>query len=122
MKIAIPADDKINGTGVCPSFGRTLYYMIYDTESKASSFLDNTAANNAGGAGIKAAQILVDNKVEVVLTPRCGENAANVLKAAGIKMFKAVGGSVMDNVNAYLNGSLALLDDIHPGFHNHGNN
>jgi predicted Fe-Mo cluster-binding NifX family protein len=109
MKIAIPANENSIGTDVCISFGRTPYFMIFDTDTKASTFLENTAATSEGGAGIKAAQIIVDSKATVLLTPRCGENAAEVLKAADIKMYKTIAGSVMDNIEAFLNGKLSLL-------------
>ena len=42
MKIAIPVDEKSMGTNVCVSFGRTPYFLIYDTESKESSFINNS--------------------------------------------------------------------------------
>ena len=71
MKIAIPVDEKSMGTNVCVSFGRTPYFLIYDTESKESSFINNSAASSSGGAGIKAAQTVVDSKADVLLTPRC---------------------------------------------------
>lgn len=90
MKIAIPVDEKSMETSVCLSFGRTPYFLIYDTETKKSSYLDNSAAASQGGAGIKAAQIIVDNKVSALLTPRCGENAANVIKAAEIKIYVTI--------------------------------
>ena len=56
MKIAIPVDEKSLESNVCVSFGRAPYYLIYDTETKESVFLDNSAAASTGGAGIKAAQ------------------------------------------------------------------
>jgi len=120
MKIAMPVDDKTMETNVCISFGRTPYFLIYDTETKESVFLDNSAATSQGGAGIKATQTIVDIKVEVLLTPRCGENAAQGIKAANIKMYKTKEGSVLDNINAFVDGKLPLLEEIHPGFHGHG--
>ncbi len=121
MKIAIPVDENNAKTGVCISFGRAPFFLIYDTQTKEPTFIENTAAQASGGAGIKAAQMIVNSKAEVLLTPRCGENAADVIKAGGIKMFKTAGGSAMDNVNAYVDGKLSPLDDIHPGLHHHGN-
>jgi predicted Fe-Mo cluster-binding NifX family protein len=120
MKIAIPVDDKSIEKSVCQSFGRTPYFLIYDTESEESVFLDNSAAASQGGAGIKAAQIIVDNKVSSLLTPRCGENAAEVIKAANIKIYKTINDSIKDNISALKEGKLNLLEDIHAGFHNHG--
>lgn len=120
MKIAIPVDDNNMGTNVCISFGRTPYFLIYDTESRKSVFLENTAANSQGGAGIKASQTVVDNKVDALLTPRCGENAAEVIKAADIKIYKTLNNSVKDNIDAFNDGKLSLLNEIHAGFHGHG--
>ena len=122
MKIAIPADEKNMGTNVCASFGRTPWFLIYDDETKEYTFLDNSAASESGGAGIKAAQAVVDNKADVLLTPRCGENAANVLKAANIKIFKTNSISAKENLEAFAACELTLLDEIHGGFHGHGGN
>jgi predicted Fe-Mo cluster-binding NifX family protein len=120
MKIAIPVDEKSLASNVCVSFGRAPYFLIYDTETKESTFLDNSAAASTGGAGIKAAQILVDNQVNALLTPRCGENAADVLKPADIKIYKTRAASAKENIDDFISGKLSLLDEIHPGFHGRG--
>ena len=122
MKIAIPVDEKSVDSNVCVSYGRTPYFLIYDVDTKESVFLDNSAAASTGGAGIKAAQTIVDNKANVLLTPRCGENAAEVLKSADIEIFKTTSASVKDNIDAFIDGKLSLLDEIHAGFHGHGGN
>ena len=122
MKIAIPVDEKSLDSNVCVSFGRTPYFLIYDVDTKESVFLDNSAAASTGGAGIKAAQTIVDNKANVLPTPRCGENAAEVLKSADIEIFKTTSASVKDNIDAFIDGKLSLLDEIHAGFHGHGGN
>ena len=120
MKIAIPADEKLIDKNVYLSFGRAPFFLIYDIETKESIFLENSAALSQGGAGIKAAQNIVDNDVEVLLVPRCGGNAADVLNAANIKIYKTINGSIEANIEAFNNEELSILDEIHPGFHNHG--
>lgn len=120
MKIAIPVDDVSMDTNICISFGRAPYFMIYDTESKDASFLDNSAAASQGGAGVKAAQIIADSGVGALLTPRCGENAAEVFQASNIKIYQTVGSMLKHNILSFENGDLELLNEIHPGFHNHG--
>jgi len=122
MKIAIPVDEKTLESNVCVSFGRTPYFLIYDVETKESIFIDNSAAASMGGAGIKAAQTIVDNKANALLTPRLGENAANVLKLAEIKIYKTTTALVKDNIAAFIAAKLPLLDEIHAGFHGHGGN
>ncbi|MHB1454615.1 MAG: NifB/NifX family molybdenum-iron cluster-binding protein [Saccharofermentanales bacterium] len=120
MRLAIPVDGEEMETNVCISFGRAPYFMIYDTETEARLLIENTAANSQGGAGIKAAQLLVDSKVDALLTPRCGENAAAVILSAKIKIFKTAGTSTADNIRDFVSGSLTLLEEIHAGFHGHG--
>lgn len=121
MRIAIPVNDRDIKSEVCPSFGRAPYYLIYETSDKTSLFLDNTAAQSAGGAGIKAAQLLIDNEVKIIIAPRYGENAAKVLVDANVIVYRNIAGSAEDNIKAYENNQLDVLADIHPGFHNHGN-
>jgi predicted Fe-Mo cluster-binding NifX family protein len=120
MKIAIPVEDKSIQSKVCISFGRTPYFLIYDTDTKNSMFLDNSAAASQGGAGIKAAQAITDEGVTALITPRCGENAAAVLTPANITIYKTKNDSIKDNIEAFNNGELNLLSEIHAGFHNHG--
>jgi Uncharacterized conserved protein len=120
MKIAIPVDDNNMGTNVCMSFGRAPYFLIYEIESGKSVFIENAAANSQGGAGIKAAQTVVDNKTDALLAPRCGENAAEVIQAANIKIYKTMNSSLKETIDAFKDGKLSLLDEIHAGFHRHG--
>ncbi|MDD3065775.1 MAG: NifB/NifX family molybdenum-iron cluster-binding protein [Endomicrobiaceae bacterium] len=120
MKIIIPVESKNADAPVCPSFGRTPFFMLFDTETQKSDFIDNAAANSQGGAGIKAAQTLVDSGAKILITYRCGQNAADVLNAGGIKIYKAENGSANDNIKKYKEEKLSVLTDIHPGFHNHG--
>jgi predicted Fe-Mo cluster-binding NifX family protein len=122
MKIAIPVDEKSFESNVCVSFGRTPYFLIYDADIKESVFLDNSAAASTGGAGIKAAQTIIDNKANVMLTPRLGDNAAKVLLAADIRIYRTTFNIVKDNIDAFIDGKLTLLDEIHAGFHGHGGN
>jgi len=120
MKIILPAESKNLNSPVCLSFGRAPVFVIYNTECGEHKFIDNLAASSQGGAGIKAAQMIVDSGADFLITYRCGENAANVLNAAGIKIYKAENGSVVENIERYKRGKLSFLSEIHAGFHNRG--
>jgi len=119
MRIAIPVEDISVEGKVCPSFGRAPYFYLYDTEDGHTLFLQNSAAESQGGAGIKAAQLLVDNQVAVVLAPRCGENSAKVLHSANMHIYKTVSSGVSENLALFAQGKLALLDKFHAGFLGH---
>ena len=120
MKIAIPVDENHLKTNVCVSLARAPYYLIHDTESNESIFIENTAADSQGGAGVKAAQLLVDQKIHVLLTPRCGQNAAEVLIAAKMEIFRTEYPSAHENLDAFKSASLTALTEFHAGFHGHG--
>lgn len=120
MKIAIPAEEKTIDSNVCQSFGRTYYFVVADSDSLEYEVIDNKAVSSQGGAGIQAAQAIVDKGAEVVITFHCGQNAADVLKAADVRIMKAVSGTVEEMIQKYNKGELAELTEIHPGYHHHG--
>ena len=117
MIIAIPSDKESLDSAVCVSFGRSPFYCLYNTETEQSTFIVNSAADSPGGAGIKAAQLLVDNKANILITIRCGENAAKVLQPANVELFKALNLSVADNIAAHKQNKLEPLKEVHAGYH-----
>jgi len=120
MKIAIPVEEKSINTNVCVSFGRTPYFLIYDTETNEENYISNSAAQAQGGAGIKAGQIVIDAGAKAVIIPRLGQNAADVLTAGNIKLYKNDFGSAKHNIELLKEGKLVPLTDFHAGFHGHG--
>ncbi len=120
MKVVVPVESKSLDAPVCPSFGRAPLFALIDMNRGTHEFLDNEAAGSQGGAGIKAAQALVDSGADALITYRCGENAAQILNAAEVKIYKAQDGPVKDNIEALKDRELPLLTKIHPGFHGHG--
>ena len=112
MKIAIPLDE--DRLSVCPVLARAPYFL-FSTQGR-KSIEENPAAQAQGGAGMQAAQFLVDRDVDILITPRCGENAAEVFKAAGIKIFKSANKTAADDLAAYREGKLEALSHFHGGF------
>lgn len=117
MIIAIPVDE--NRSDVCPSLGRAPFFLFTDTQCGTTTLDSNPAADAQGGAGIQSAQFLVDRKADALITVRCGENAAQVLLAAEIALYKACEGGVADNLAALAEGKLGALTHFHAGFHGH---
>lgn len=120
MKIALPVNENSMDSKIASTFGRANYFLIYDLEKKEADFIDNAAVASQGGAGIKAAQTIVDSGAKALIVPQCGENAAKVIEKADIKLYKNQGDGIVDNIEAFAKEKLSLLDDIHPGHHNHG--
>jgi predicted Fe-Mo cluster-binding NifX family protein len=101
MKIAVSAMAPAMDADIDPRFGRCQYYIIIDTETMQFEGIENSSAIASGGAGISAAQMIVDKGVEAVITGNCGPNAHQVLSAAGIKIITGVTGKVQDAVEGY---------------------
>lgn len=121
MKIAIPVDKADIQSTICVSFGRAPYFLIHDSETQSDTFIDNSAAaGSQGGAGIKAAQLVVDLGADALVTPRCGQNAADVFKGSKTKLYRSVGTDIKENIKACVSDSLEILEEIHAGHHYHG--
>lgn len=89
MKIAVSTVGTRKDSKLEPRFGRANYFVVFDTESKEYSFIDNQEIQNAAhGAGPQTSQKIFDAGVKVILTGNGpGKNAFQVLEAGNIKMY-----------------------------------
>ena len=117
MRIAIPVITNNKDTKISTSFGRSPYYLIYDVKENIMNYVKNTAKDAQGGAGVRASQIIIDNKCDVVITPQCGNNSYEVLKEAGIEVLQSKGDVVDLNIIYFQNKKLNHLTNVHAGFH-----
>jgi len=104
MRIAISANGATLDDEVDPRFGRCQYFIIADPETMEFEGVNNSSAMASGGAGISAAQMIVEKGVGEVLTGNCGPNAHQVLSSAGIQVITGVSGSVRDAIEGYRSG------------------
>lgn len=114
MIVAIPVDE--DQKSLCPSFGRAPFLVVSDTDTGERKVLENPAAQAQGGAGLKAAQFVADQNAAALITVRCGENAAKVLKAAGITIYQSGAPEAEENLTALREGRLSEMTHFHPGF------
>lgn len=119
MIVAVPAELESVEEKVCASFGRASFFCLYDDQKKEVVFRGNEAVAQSGGAGVSAAQSLVDHHVDVLITFRVGENAIRALQKAGIKVLKAIEGSIRENIDAFSRSMLFPLEETYSGYH-HG--
>ncbi len=112
MKIIVTAK---NNSGIeselDPRFGRANYFVIVDTESMDVNFIDNSAAEASSGAGVGAAQLVADQKVEVVISGNFGPKAFNGLNAANIRLYASNSGTLAEVVEEYNKGNLKQLSN-----------
>lgn len=86
MIVILSAKDSILDGQVDPRFGRCPFLIIMDTETKEWEAFSNPGSGQSGGAGVAAAQFVIDHKAQTVLSGDFGPHASRALKAAGIAM------------------------------------
>jgi predicted Fe-Mo cluster-binding NifX family protein len=69
--------------------------------------VDNPAMSAGGGAGIQAAQFVVERGAEAVVSGNVGPNAFAVFESAGVPVYLFGGGSVREAVEACKEGRLS---------------
>lgn len=106
MRVVVSANGKDLDAPASQVFGRCPAYVFVDPDTMAFEAVDNPAANAPGGAGIQAAQFVVERGVEAVITGNVGPNAFNVLQAAGLAVYPFAGGTVRQAVEALRQGQL----------------
>jgi predicted Fe-Mo cluster-binding NifX family protein len=82
-----------------------------------SESVENPAMNAAGGAGIQAAQFVVEREVQAVVTGNMGPNACNVFQSADVAIYLFGGGTVQEAVEAYKAGELQSIVDANVQAH-----
>lgn len=109
MRVAVSANGEGLDAPASPVFGRCPYYVLVDTETWAARTISNPAVAAGGGAGIQAAQYVVQEGAQAVITGNVGPNAFQVFQAAGVPVYLSPGGTVRQAVEAFKRGTLPPL-------------
>lgn len=111
MKIAICSQSKNVQSNIDSRFGRTAFFAVYDDTTKKWEFIENTQNLQAAqGAGIQAAQAVVDADVDVLIASNVGPKAMAALGANGITVFKIdPGQTVQQAITEYQAGTLVQM-------------
>lgn len=117
MKLCVSAVSDNLDAQVDPRFGRCQFFVIVDSETMNFSAVSNTASTAMHGAGIQAAQMMVNKEVHVVLTGNVGPNAFRTLSAAGIKIITGISNTVREVVEKYKKGDLKEIHNPTVGGH-----
>ncbi len=106
MRIVVTSNGADLSAPASPAFGRCPMYVFVDTETMAFEGKQNPALNAPGGAGIRAAEFVIEQGAQAVVTGNVGPNAYQVLESAGIPVYLFKGGSVGEAVEAFRDGRL----------------
>lgn len=115
MKVVITSEGSTMEDPVDPRFGRCRTFLVTDTEKEEVQAVPNDAAALGGGAGIQAAQNVVDMGAEAVITGQLGPKAAQAIQAAGIPVYVGASGTAREALKSFKEGRLKTLQRPAPG-------
>ena len=108
MRIVVTASGTHLDAPISPIFGRCPIYLFVDSETLASEVVENPAISASSGAGIQAAQFVVEQGARALLTGNIGPNAANALEAADVPVYQIFEGTVRQALEMFQQGWLNL--------------
>lgn len=119
MKICIPTETNDGLTApVFGHFGSAPFFTIYDTENRSIEIIDNANQHHAHGM-CQPMSALNGKSINAVVTGGAGARAVQKLNEGGIRVFRAVPGSVADIVAQFGKGGLEELT-VHNACAQHG--
>ena len=100
MKAAVTSVGTNLDSRIDERFGRARYFIIVDTDSdEVLGVIDNLENQHAAhGAGMQAAQSVLEAGVEWLLTGNIGPNAFSVLSRGGVNVGSGASGTVRDAI------------------------
>ncbi|MBN2513628.1 MAG: DUF134 domain-containing protein [Sedimentisphaerales bacterium] len=113
MKIVICAQANSPQAAIDNRFGRTAFWAIYDEQTRQYEFIANQQNMQAAqGAGIQAAQTVLDADGGILIACNVGPKAMAVLQAGGVQVFQAPSGmNVEQAIAAYQAGQLQQIQN-----------
>ncbi|SHK40148.1 NifB/NifX family molybdenum-iron cluster-binding protein [Paramaledivibacter caminithermalis] len=114
MKICITSTQDNKDSLVDLRFGRCQYFAIYDDEAKEFDFIPNPGIKSMQGAGITAAQEIINMKIDVVITGKLGPNAMKLLKGSDIKIYSLEKATIQEAVKSFKENNLTEVTSSVP--------
>jgi predicted Fe-Mo cluster-binding NifX family protein len=111
MKIAVTANGTDLDAPASPVFGRCTMYILVDTETMQYEAIANPAVSAGGGAGVQAAQFVVERGAQAVVSGNVGPNALGVFQAGAIPAYLFKEGTVRQAIEAYKRGLLSSISN-----------
>jgi predicted Fe-Mo cluster-binding NifX family protein len=112
MKIAVSSKGNTLDSEVDPRFGRAGFFLLVDPETLEVQVIKNRQnLQLPQGAGIQAAQVVIEHGAKTVLTGNCGPKAFKVLQAAGVNVGIGISGTIKEAILQYKQGKISFAQE-----------
>lgn len=86
MIVAIATNENHFKAIVDPHFGRCDWFCLIDTETRKSSFIENSSRHHQEKAGCQAADFLIAKGVQMAIAGRFGSKVVDVFRKNNVQM------------------------------------
>ncbi len=114
MKIGISSTGSNMTSTLDPRFGRCSFFVIHDMQTGSNEFIDNAAKSASGGAGTAAAQEMINQDVDAVITGNMGPNAFNVFSNSDIRVYRCGNTTIENAIQLFAESKLELINEAGP--------
>jgi predicted Fe-Mo cluster-binding NifX family protein len=111
MLIAVSVKKPDLSAELSDAFGRSEYFILFDSIRKSSGFLQNPYSSELGGAGIQSARFLIENKVETVITTFIGLNALRFFNSLKVKVYMCENCKAVESLKLFSEGTLKEIGE-----------
>jgi len=110
MKIFIPSTGSGPESKIDANFGRCVFFLLYETDSKTISIYENPHRNEQESVGIAVANEAIRLGADTVITVNLGPNAYFAFAEKNITVYRATENmSIRKAVDAMLAGKLDTI-------------
>ena len=110
MIVAISIASASPDAALDPRFGRAAAFLLADTGTGQRRVVANPAASASGGAGVQAAEFVIRQGAQAVISGRFGPKASEVLAAAHVSLYRAPSGTANSLLRELQDGTLERVD------------
>lgn len=102
MKICVSAEEPDIHALIAEEFGHSPFFLFYDTDTKSWEAFPNIAGESTTGAGLMAAEQVVQQGADVVLTGYVGVHGEKKLSSSNIRIIQDEDGTVEAAIKRYI--------------------
>lgn len=111
MLIAVSIKEPDLTSELSDAFGRSKYFLLFNSDTKAYEFTLNPYSAELGGAGIQSARFLIERKIETVITAFIGFNTLRFFNSLNVKVYACENCKAGESLKLFNDG---VLEHINP--------